>query len=365
MSNTEQKYISAEDIEIQNSDIESLEEDQEDDLFEHYAVTVDKGQGTMRVDKFLTSRMEHCSRHRIQLAADNGNVHVNGKVVKSSYKIKPHDHITLMMPYPRREHEIVGQDIPINIAYEDDDLMVVHKEPGMVVHPGHGNYEGTLVNALTWHLRNLPMFSEGDMRAGLVHRIDKDTSGLLVVAKNEATHVKLAKQFYDHSIQRRYTALVWGNFEEDEGTIIGNIGRSPSNRLKMFVFENGEDGKHAVTHWKVIKRYGYVTLIECRLETGRTHQIRVHMAWKGHNMFNDERYGGNKILRGTTFTKYRQFIENCFALMPRQALHARSLGFVHPTTGENIHIESELPDDFKAVLAKWDTYVSTDHNQGD
>lgn len=229
----------------------------------------------------------------------------------------------------------------------------------MVVHPGHGNYQGTLVNALTYHLRELPLFQEGDMRAGLVHRIDKNTSGILVVAKNERAHTKLAKQFFDHTIKRRYIALVWGDFEQQEGTIIGNIGRSPKDRLKMHVFEDGSDGKHAVTHYKVLKRYGYVTLIECHLETGRTHQIRVHMSWQGHPLFNDERYGGDKILKGTTFAKYKQFIENCFEIMPRHALHAQSLGFEHPSTHHQVVFESELPADFNAVLEKWDIYISS------
>ena len=245
-----------------------------------------------------------------------------------------------------------------DIVYEDDDLLIVNKPAGLVVHPGHGNYSGTLVNALTYHLRNLPLFQEGDMRAGLVHRIDKNTSGLLVVAKNEQAHARLAKQFFDHTIQRRYVALVWGNFDQDEGTITGNIGRSPRDRQKMFVFEDGSDGKHAVTHWRVLKRYGYVTLVECRLETGRTHQIRVHMSWQGHPLFNDERYGGDRILKGTTFSKYRQFVENCFAVLPRHALHARSLGFVHPTTRETVYFESELPSDFRALLEKWETYAA-------
>lgn len=333
-------------------------DDQQDELFEHFNLVVDKGQSLLRIDKFLTNRMEGSSRNRIQSAADAGSILVNGVAVKSSYKIKPLDQISIVMPYPRREVEIIAEDIPLVIPYEDDDLLIVDKPPGLVVHPGHGNYSGTLVNALTFHLRDLPLFQEGDMRAGLVHRIDKNTSGLLVVAKNERSHMKLAKQFFDHTIERRYVALVWGNFEQDEGTVTGNIGRSVRDRLKMCVFADGSDGKHAVTHYKVIKRYGYVTLIECRLETGRTHQIRVHMEYLGHPMFNDERYGGDRILKGTTFTKYKQFIENCFALMPRQALHARSLGFTHPSTGEQIYFESPLPDDFAAVLAKWDTYTA-------
>jgi len=332
--------------------------EEEDELYEHFAVTADKGQAPLRLDKFLTCRMEHCSRNRIQAAAENGNIRVNGTPAKASYKVKPLDRITLVMPYPKRETEIVPQNIPLTIPYEDDDLLIVDKPAGMVVHPGHGNWDGTLVNALTYHLRELPLFQEGDLRAGLVHRIDKDTSGLLVVAKNERAHARLAKQFFDHTITRRYVALVWGDFAADEGTITGCIGRSLQDKLRMQVFADGSQGKHAVTHWRVVKRYGYVTLVECRLETGRTHQIRVHMQWQGHPLFNDARYGGDRILKGTTFSKYRQFVENCFSLLPRQALHARSLGFVHPTTGRELYFESRLPDDMSAVLAKWDGYVA-------
>jgi 23S rRNA pseudouridine1911/1915/1917 synthase len=298
----DERYIE-EDPELDQGS-EATEEDGEGaGLYEHFAVVADKGQTPLRLDKFLTVRMEKCSRNRIQAAADCGNILVNGKPAKSSYKVKPLDRIQIVMPYPRREVEIIPEDIPLEIPYEDDDLLIVNKPAGLVVHPGHGNYSGTLVNALTYHLRNLPLFQEGDMRAGLVHRIDKNTSGLLVVAKNEQAHARLAKQFFDHTIQRRYVALVWGNFDQDEGTITGNIGRSPRDRQKMFVFEDGSDGKHAVTHWRVLKRYGYVTLVECRLETGRTHQIRVHMSWQGHPLFNDERYGGDRILKGTTFSK--------------------------------------------------------------
>lgn len=333
-------------------------DDGQEALYEHFSVTADRGQAPLRLDKFLVCRMEHCSRNRIQAAADSGSILVNGTPAKSSYKVKPLDRISLVMPYPRRETEIIPENIPLDILYEDDDLLIVNKAAGMVVHPGHGNYSGTLVNALTWHLRSLPLFREGDMRAGLVHRIDKDTSGLLVVAKNELAHARLARQFFDHTIHRRYVALVWGNPDTDEGTITGHIGRSVRDRLQMCVYPDGEQGKHAVTHWRVLKRYGYVTLIECRLETGRTHQIRVHMAWQGHPLFNDARYGGDRILKGTTFAKYRQFVENCFALLPRQALHARSLGFVHPSTHEEMRFESELPDDFHAVIAKWDTYIA-------
>ena len=298
------------------------------------------------------------TRSRVAALMADGNVTVDGKVeTKSGAKAKQGQIVILTIPAPKPAVP-VAQEIPLTILYQDDDLAVVLKPCGMVVHPAAGNEDGTLVNALTYHLRNLPLFQEGDMRAGLVHRIDKNTSGLLVVAKNEQSHARLAKQFFDHTIGRRYVALVWGNFEEDEGTITGNIGRSPRDRQKMFVFEDGSDGKHAVTHWRVLKRYGYVTLVECRLETGRTHQIRVHMSWQGHPLFNDERYGGDRILKGTTFSKYKQFIENCFAVMPRHALHAQSLGFVHPMTHEAVYFESELPDDFRALLEKWDTYAA-------
>lgn len=333
-------------------------DDQQDELFEHFGLVVDKGQGMLRIDKFLTEKIEGASRSRVQAAADAGNILVNDKPVKSSYKIKPLDRISLVMPYPRRQLEILPENIPLDIPYEDDDLLIVNKAAGMVVHPGFGNYTGTLVNALTWHLKDLPLFQEGDLRAGLVHRIDKNTSGLLVIAKNEKAHAKLAKQFFDHTIDRVYTALVWGNLPEDEGTITGNIGRSVRDRLQMCVFPEGDQGKHAVTHYKVLQRLGYVNLVECRLETGRTHQIRVHMAWIGHPLFNDERYGGDRILKGTTFSKYRQFVENCFRIMPRQGLHARSLGFVHPATGERMYFESELPADMREVIGKWQVYTA-------
>ncbi len=287
----------------------------------------------------------------------SGNILVNDVAVKSSYKIKPLDRISLVMPYPKRHLEILPENIPLNIVYEDDDLLIVNKEAGMVVHPGFGNYTGTLVNALTWHLKDLPLFQEGDLRAGLVHRIDKNTSGLLVIAKNERSHAKLAKQFFDHTISRVYQALVWGNPPE-EGTIVGNIGRSVRDRLQMCVFPEGDQGKHAVTHYRILQRLGYVNLVECRLETGRTHQIRVHMAWIGHHLFNDERYGGDRILKGTSFSKYRQFVENCFRIMPRHGLHAKSLGFVHPTTGREMFFESELPADMQEVIRRWETYIA-------
>ncbi|MDR2936262.1 MAG: RluA family pseudouridine synthase [Rikenellaceae bacterium] len=336
---------------------EAAEEGQQDELFEHFGFVVDKGQTMLRIDKYLVDRLEKTSRNRIQMAADAGNILVNGKSVKSSYKIKPLDRVSIVLPYPPRRLEILPENIPLTIPYEDDDLIIIDKAAGMVVHPGHGNYTGTLVNALTWHLKDLPLFQEGDLRAGLVHRIDKNTSGLLVIAKNERSHARLAKQFFDHTIRRVYTALVWGNLPEEEGTIMGNIGRSTRDRLKMAVFQGDEQGKHAVTHYKVLQRLGYVNLVECSLETGRTHQIRVHMEWIGHPLFNDERYGGDRILKGTTFSKYKQFVENCFALMPRHGLHARSLGFTHPMTGKEMYFESSLPADMAAVVAKWEGYV--------
>ncbi len=334
------------------------DESQQDELFEHYSVTVDRGQAMLRIDKFLTNRMEGISRNRIQTAADAGNILVNGTAVKPSYKVKPADRIQIVMPYPLRELEIIPENIPLDILYEDDDLIIVDKPAGMVVHPGHGNYSGTLVNALTYHLKDLPLFQSGDMRAGLVHRIDKNTSGILVVAKNERAHARLARQFFDHTIDRVYHALVWGNMEQEEGTIEGHIGRSLRDRLKMAVFPDGENGKHAVTHYRVLERLGYVNLVECRLETGRTHQIRVHMEHIGHPLFNDERYGGDRILKGTTFSKYRQFVENCFSIMPRHGLHARSLGFVHPTTGRRVHFERDMPQDMASVVERWRNYVA-------
>ncbi|MFI3263987.1 MAG: RluA family pseudouridine synthase [Rikenellaceae bacterium] len=342
---------------LEENNVEPVEgEAVEGGLYEHFHFVVDKGQKPIRLDKYLTPLMRNASRNRVQDAADNGRIVVNGKPQKSSYKIKPQDDISVLMDYPKYENEIIAEDIPLNIVYEDDDLLIVNKEAGMVVHPGHGNYSGTLVNALTHHLQGLSLLEDSDMRAGLVHRIDKNTSGLLLIAKNEYAHAFLAKQFFNHTTRRRYVALVWGNFEEDEGTIVGNIGRSLKDRLRMHVFEDGSDGKHAVTHYKVLQRFGYVTLVECHLETGRTHQIRIHMAWKGHHLFNDERYGGDRVLRGTTFTKYKQFVENCFSILPRQALHAQSLGFIHPTTKEEIYFESELPEDFKALIKKWEGY---------
>ncbi len=328
------------------------------ELYEHFRFEVDKGQSALRLDKYLAIKMQNSSRSKIQAAADEGQLLVNGVSQKASYKIRPGDVVQIVMSRPKFRNEIIAEDLPLNILYEDDDLLLVNKAAGMVVHPGHGNYRGTLVNALTHHLKGLSLLDDSDMRAGLVHRIDKNTSGLLVVAKNERVHAHLAKQFFDHTTRRRYVALVWGNITEDEGTITGNIGRSLKDRLKMHVFEDGSDGKHAVTHFKVLQRFGYVTLVECVLETGRTHQIRIHMAWQGHPLFNDERYGGDKILKGTTFSKYKQFVENCFAKMPRHALHAQSLGFQHPTTKEEMDFETPLPEDFVGLIAKWEGYAT-------
>lgn len=335
----------------------NTEDSGNDDLYEHYRYVADKGQQPLRVDKYLMNRVENATRNKIQKAAKDGNIHVNDAAVKQNYKVKPGDVVTVLFEHPPYENLLVPEDIPIDIVYEDDDVLVVNKEPGMVVHPGHGNYSGTLINALTFHFDNLPNNSSN--RPGLVHRIDKDTSGLLVVAKTEEAMTHLSKQFFNKTTEREYVALVWGNVDEESGTVEGNIGRHPKNRLQNTVFEDDEDeerGKPAVTHFKVLERLGYVTLLSCRLETGRTHQIRVHLKHIGHTLFNDERYGGDKILKGTTFTKYKQFVDNCFKALPRQALHARTLGFVHPTTGEMKRFESQIPDDMEACLEKWRNY---------
>lgn len=326
------------------------------ELFEHHNFKADKGQGLLRLDKFLSNKLENVSRNKIQNAAKAGNILVNNIAVKPSYKVKPLDLISILLPHPHREFELIPENIPVNILYEDDSLIVVNKNAGMVVHPGHGNYTGTLVNALAWHLKDLPLFQKGEIRPGLVHRIDKETSGILVMAKTELALNKLARQFYEKTTNRTYHALVWGTFKQAKGTITGHIGRSPRDRMKMQVFRNAESGKAAITHYRVIEELGYVSLVECRLETGRTHQIRVHMASINHPVFNDERYGGNKILRGTTFTRYKQFVENCFAIMPTHALHARSLGFKHPETGQDMFFNSELPENMRQVIEKWRNY---------
>mgnify|MGYP000842308226 CR=1 FL=1 len=334
------------------------EDEEEAGLYEHFAVTADKGQTPMRLDKFLTVRMEKCSRNRIQAAADCGSILVNGKAAKSSYKVKPLDRIQIVMPYPRREVELVAEDIPLDIPYEDQWLLLVDKPAGLVVHPGVGNYSGTLVNALAWHMKDIPDYDANDPHVGLVHRIDKDTSGLLVIAKTPDAKTNLGIQFFNKTTKRKYRALVWGVMEQDEGTIVGNIARNPRDRMQMAVMSDPTVGKHAVTHYRVLERLGYVTLVECILETGRTHQIRVHMKHIGHVLFNDERYGGHEILKGTHFSKYKQFVNNCFDTCPRQALHAMTLGFVHPVTGEEMYFTSELPDDMTRLIEKWRGYIS-------
>lgn len=339
-------------------EFDDIEESEDGALFEHYHIVVDPGQTLLRIDKFLSNRLMNATRSRLQAAADEGKVLVNKIPVKSSYKVKPGDEISIVMDYPRRELKIIPENIPLNIVYEDDSLIVINKPAGLVVHPGHGNYSGTLVNALAYHFKELPLFNSDDPRPGLIHRIDKNTSGLLVIAKTTEAKVSLSLQFFEKTTKRRYVALVWGDLEKNEGTITGNIGRSLKNRQVFTVFPEGEHGKHAVTHYKVIERLGYVNLVECRLETGRTHQIRVHMKHIGHPLFNDDNYGGDQILRGTTFTKYKQFVANCFQMIPRQALHAQMLGFVHPATGEEMIFESELPDDLANVIVKWRNYLS-------
>ena len=326
----------------------------EDDLFEHFRFDVPKGQLLLRIDKYLMHMLPNATRNKIQNAATNGNIYVNDVPVKSNYKVKPLDVVRILLSHPPFENRVDPEDIPIDIVYEDDALLLINKEPGMVVHPGHGNYTGTLVNALAHHFENLPMNSSE--RPGLVHRIDKDTSGLLVIAKTEASMTHLAKQFEAKTTEREYIALVWGNVKEDEGTIEGNIARHVKDRMQMAVFADPEIGKPAVTHYKVLERFGYVTLVSCKLETGRTHQIRVHMKHIGHTLFNDERYGGHLILKGTTFTKYKQFIDNCFKALPRQALHAKTLGFMHPTTGEMMRFDTGLPQDMQDCIEKWRNY---------
>jgi 23S rRNA pseudouridine1911/1915/1917 synthase len=339
-----------------------IDEQEEQDLYEHLRVVVDKGQSLLRIDKFLMHRVVNASRNRIQNAIDMGNVLVNDKVIKASYKVKPQDVISVVLPHPPRDTEVYPENIPLNIVYEDDDVLVVNKPPGLVVHPGYNNYTGTLVNGLVYHFQQLPTLPGNDGRPGLVHRIDKDTSGLLLISKNERSMTWLARQFYEHTIARRYIALVWGDLETD-GTVEGYIGRSVKDRRVMSIYDDPEKGKWSVTHYKVLERLNYVTLIECQLETGRTHQIRAHMKHIGHPLFSDATYGGDSILKGTVFSKYKQFVENCFELMPRQALHAQSLGFVHPTKREFIYFEAPLPDDFKSVLAKWQKYMSASAEQ--
>lgn len=340
---------------MEENNIELIAE--ENELYEHHHIVVDKGQEMVRIDKYLQMRLEGISRTKIQAATKAQCILVNGKPSKANYRIKPLDEISILLPEPPHEFEILPEDIPFKIVYEDDDVLVIDKQPGLVVHPGHGNYTGTLLNALAFYFDGKKGKDGNLVTAYLVHRIDKDTSGLLLIAKNEESQAYLAKQFFEHTIERKYNALVWGDFDEDEGTIVGNLARSQKDRRVMAVYDDPEIGKHAVTHWKVKERFGYVTLVECVLETGRTHQIRAHMKHIGHPLFNDETYGGNIILKGTTFSKYKQFVMNCFEMLPRQALHALILGFEHPTTHKHMHFESPLPEDMNGVVEKWRKYA--------
>ena len=333
---------------------DNSKQDFEQELHEHFAFDIDSGQEPLRIDKFLMNRIENATRNKIQKAAKEGSIRVNEQVVKSSYKVKKDDKIRILFTHPPYENLLTPEEIYLNIEYEDDSIIIVNKKSGMVVHPGHGNYSGTLINALLYHFENLPNNSSN--RPGLVHRIDKDTSGLLVIAKTEISMTFLANQFFKKSVEREYYALVWGDLKDDEGEINAPIGRNPKNRLQMIVYEDLEGGKEAITNYKVIERFGYVTLISCRLKTGRTHQIRVHMKYLGHTIFNDERYGGDKILKGTVYSKYKQFVDNCFKLLPRQALHAKTLGFIHPKTKEKLSFDTEVPDDMTSVIDKWRLY---------
>ena len=354
-------FLTRSDMEDENKYDDDIEFDDGDtrQMYEHYKFVADKGQDLLRIDKFLVARTGNISRNRIQQAAEAGCILVNGKPVKSNYRIKPLDVVSIVMDRPPYENEILPENIPLDVVYEDREVLVVNKPAGLVVHPGHGNYTGTLLNALAYRFRDDPDFDVTDPRLGLVHRIDKDTSGLLVIAKTPEAKTSLGKQFFEKTTQRKYVALVWGRMEESSGRIEGNIGRNPKDRLQMTVFPDGSQGKTAVTHYTVLEQLGYVSLVECRLETGRTHQIRVHMKYIGHTLFNDARYGGNEILKGTTLAKYKQFVHNCFELCPRQALHAKTLGFVHPSTGETLFFDSELPADMTALIDRWRTYAGS------
>jgi 23S rRNA pseudouridine1911/1915/1917 synthase len=345
----------------EHPDLEEHQDPQEEeqDLYEHYRFITDKGQRLLRIDKYLMTRIENASRNKIQQAAHAGNILVNGKPVKPNYKVKPTDVISVVLSHPPREMEIIAEEIPLEIMYEDADLIIMDKPAGLVVHPAYGNYTGTLVNALAWHLQNRSPDKKEGRLPYLVHRIDKNTSGVMLVAKNELAQTRLARQFYEHSTERYYEALVWGDLGEEKGTISGNIGRSYQDRKIFTVYPDGSYGKHAVTHYSVLERFHYITHVECRLETGRTHQIRVHFKYIKHPLFGDETYGGNVILKGTTFSKYRQFVNNCFKLLPRQALHARSLGFTHPSTGEEMHFERALPEDMQLVIGRWRNYTKS------
>lgn len=346
-----------EELDLEGSDSFD-EEDEQSGLYEHYRVVADKKQKMLRVDKFLLIHLSNTSRNRVQKAADAGFIMANGKPVKRSYKVKPDDVIQVMLNRPHYENKITPEDIPLNIVYEDDDLMVINKPAGMVVHPGFGNWKGTMLNAIAWHFKDNPAYDINDPEIGLVHRIDKDTSGLLVVAKTAEAKTHLGLQFFNKTTKREYNALVWGNFTEDSGRIEGNIGRDPKDRMRMAVFSpDSEIGKHAVTHYFVMERYGYTTLVKCVLETGRTHQIRAHMRHIGHPLFSDERYGGDQILKGQPTAKYKQYIENCFKICPRQVLHAKTLGFIHPRTGKEMMFSSELAEDITQLLNKWRNYA--------
>ena len=347
------------DEELNITIVDDLEEEEQGQLYEHFRLVVDKGQDPVRIDKYLFEHMVYTSRNRIQKAAEAGFVHVNDKPVKRSYKVRPQDVITLMLDRPKHDNSIEAEDIPLDVKYEDDQVLVINKPAGLVVHPGVGNFTGTLVNAVAWHLRDDKNYDPNNPEVGLVHRIDKDTSGLIVVAKTPDAKTSLGVQFFNHDTRRTYNALVWGNINDDEGTIIGNLARNPKDRMQMAVFDPESGiGKHAVTHYRVLERFGYTTLVECRLETGRTHQIRAHMKHLGHPLFNDERYGGNEILRGERSSSYRAFIKNCFDICPRQALHARTLGFQHPKTKQQMDFDSPVADDMAALLDKWRKYIN-------
>ncbi|MCH8904465.1 MAG: RluA family pseudouridine synthase [Bacteroidetes bacterium] len=341
-----------------NEESTNVAENQEQEYYEHYHFNVDNGQEPLRIDKFLFNRIEKISRNKIQIAAKAGSILVNQKAVKANYKVKPTDDISIVMAEPPRFYELVPEKLPLEIVYEDDDLIIINKQSGLVVHPGYGNYSGTLVHGLLYHFSELPDPDETKIRPGLVHRIDKNTTGLMVVAKNDFAMTHLANQFFEHSIDRTYVALVWGNLEKDKGTIKGHIGRSQKDRKVFTVYEDGEKGKSAITHYKVLQRFSYTTLVECTLETGRTHQIRVHMKYMGHPLFNDDFYGGDRIVKGYNQSKFKQFISNCFKIMPRQALHARTLNFDHPVSGKRMKFDIELPADFTQVIERWDTYIS-------